>query len=194
MLAILEGFELCLRNTLYRPRDILVLLNEAYATAQRSGRESIIGEDIEKSATQISQNRLNDLLTEYDTVLPGLKQFVAVFVGAPAQAQFGTVTKMLDEIVQRTESEGTATRDFALFNSGSEIFSALYSVGFIGVQDLGTGRVTFCHDGSSSALASIAPDRLTTLHPCYWKALEVSGETPPDSVIICGIGLLEAGP
>ena len=59
-----DGFIRCLRHTLYRPRDILVLLNQAYMNAKRDGRTNIIGKDIEKTAVDISQHRLDDLCKE----------------------------------------------------------------------------------------------------------------------------------
>ena len=42
-----EGFESCLHHTLYRPRDILNLLNEAYANAARDNRTEVVGGDVE---------------------------------------------------------------------------------------------------------------------------------------------------
>lgn len=179
-----EGFEQCLRYTLYRPRDILVLLNDAFINAQKAGRESIVGEDVEKSALRISAIRLDDLLKEYEVVLPGLKDFVSVFRGQPAQLTLGKAVELLDESVSVREGAGTTTGDFALFNSGQEIVNALVSVGFIGVQESATGRYTFCHDGSAATLSLGEKERKATIHPCYWKALDVAGEAPPEEVMV----------
>lgn len=60
-----DGFEICLRHTLYRPRDILVLLNAAYRVAGWDLRDSIILSDTDTSAHQISNDRLGDLQKEY---------------------------------------------------------------------------------------------------------------------------------
>lgn len=94
-----DGFEHCLRHTLYRPRDILVLLNEAYMSVLRDKREEIVGSDVEGTAKQISQNRLEDLMKEYERVLPGLKLFVSLFEGGRAQESVGAVADRLDEVV-----------------------------------------------------------------------------------------------
>jgi len=45
-----EGFRRCLRLTLYRPRDLLVLLNNAFYHASQPGRSVLHEEDIESSA------------------------------------------------------------------------------------------------------------------------------------------------
>src|SRR5262249_182054 len=66
-----EGFAKCLRFTLYRPRDIVVLLNHAFLRAQRDKRNEIVDRDVEKAGVEISQHRLDDLCKEYDGVLPG---------------------------------------------------------------------------------------------------------------------------
>lgn len=179
-----EGFIQCLHHTLYRPRDILVLLNDAYLEAARQGREAIVDTDVESTAIGISQHRLDDLLKEYEIVLPGLKLFVSCFRARPTQDRFGNIVSLLEDAASRVDFSDVAARDFALFNSGSEIFSALYSVGFIGIRDPATAAFAFCHDGSATTLASVEPDRLVTVHPCYWKALDLSGELPPEDVVV----------
>jgi hypothetical protein len=179
-----DGFLRCLHHTLYRPRDVIVLLNDAYANATREHRYGIVEDDVEQSARQISQHRLEDLLKEYETVFPGLTLFVDQFKGRPAQEPIASVRSILDEAVAGADYENPAARDFGIFNSGSEIFSALYSVGFLGVQEAGGVGFTFCHDGAQSTLGSVEATRLVTVHPCYWKALDLQGDTPPEEVMI----------
>ena len=67
-----EGFRQVLRLTLYRPRDVLSLLNQAFYRAAGVGRGEIVLEDLESTATEISNNRLNDLVKEYREIIPGL--------------------------------------------------------------------------------------------------------------------------
>src|SRR5687768_4156947 len=54
------------------------------------------------------------------------------------------------------------------------MFSALYSVGFVGLKDDTSGNYMFCHDGTMAALVTIAGSRNTLVHPCYWKALDIA--------------------
>lgn len=168
-----EGFASCLRLTLYRPRDILVLLNEAYVNATREGRDTVIEKDIQTSATSISQHRLEDLCKEYDKVLPGLKLFISAFRGLPAEQSFQDVVERLQYVADNNDYSSAETREIVLFENGGDMFSALYSVGFIGVRDKVSGNYAFCHDGTMSALVTIEGTRETLVHPCYWKALDV---------------------
>jgi hypothetical protein len=179
-----SGFINCLRYTLYRPRDILVLLNEAYLNARRDNREQIVESDIEKSATAISQHRLEDLCKEYDKVLPGLRLFVSAFRGQSAFRSMGQVVDNLEEIAELNNYSESASGDLMLFKNGGEMFSVLYSVGFIGLRDILTGNYAFCHDGTMRALVSIESTRETLVHPCYWKALDVSIEEEPSAVVL----------
>jgi hypothetical protein len=169
---------------LYRPRDILVLLNEAYLNARRDNREQIIESDIEKSATAISQYRLEDLCKEHDQVLPGLRLFVSAFRGQPALRLMGQVVDNLEEVAAMNDYSESASGDLMLFKNGDEMFSVLYSVGFIGLRDVLTGSYAFCHDGTMRALVSIESTRETLVHPCYWKALDVSIEEEPSTVVL----------
>jgi hypothetical protein len=169
-----EGFRACLQYTLYRPRDILTLLNESYQTARRNGRLSIIEEDLNESAVRISKNRLDDLIKEYDAVLPGLKFFVKIFSGGQPFMAIRDALRLLDNGIAQVDYSQSAERDFAIFEESKDIFFALYSVGFLGVKSESTNSFVFCHDGSLSSPEDLIGDRLTSVHPCYWKALNLS--------------------
>lgn len=84
-----NGFDRCLRHTLYRPRDILVLINKAHVLAQRRGDSKLSWTVVEIAAKEISHDRIEDLIKEYDKVLPGIRSFVGVFEGRPAFAPVG---------------------------------------------------------------------------------------------------------
>jgi hypothetical protein len=159
---------------LYRPRDILVLLNQAYLNARRDGREEIVAADVDKTALNISQHRLDDLFKEYDGVLPGLKTFVGAFKRQPVRRAFGAVTDELQSLVVESTYSQPSDRDLTLFDTGGDMFAALYSVGFIGLQDETSQNYTFCHDGTMSTLIAVPANRETLVHPCYWKALDGS--------------------
>jgi hypothetical protein len=179
-----NGFQRCLRHTLYRPRDILVLLNKAYANAARSDRTEIVEADVEMSAQAVSRERLADLIKEYDRVLPGLSLFIRAFEAGSAFGKIGDVIRLLDEASSNTTFQEIGSADFALFSSGKDILSALFSVGFIGSREQsGTGYI-FCHDGSSSELDPSRVEVETVIHPCYWSALNLANDTPLQEIAI----------
>ena len=56
-----DGFRKCLKHTLYQPRDLLALLNNAYYHAFSQNRDQIVYSDVESVAKEISRHRLEDL-------------------------------------------------------------------------------------------------------------------------------------
>ena len=184
-LAGRDGFEKCLKHTLYRPRDVLVLFNSANDVAARRGYGSIGQAAIDGAATRISEDRLSDLLKEYDTVLPGLRPFVKAFDRRSAISSLEDVASHLDAAIVEGAYDDEASSDFALFGTGKQVVAALYGVGFLGFEDpLVEGQYTFCHDGSRSDTERYEGSRQVVIHPCYWRALEVDADEPQSEILI----------
>lgn len=179
-----EGFNRCLQQTLYRPRDALVLFNRANEIARRGGTSSICAADVDSAAKRISIERLDDLHKEYDKVLPGVKLFTELFRSLPAKGTVGGVLSILDAAFTPEQASLLETGDFALLGSASQVFSVLYSIGFLGVHDQTFGRYIFCHDGANSDVLATPRDVQTVVHPCFWKALEVQGDAQPEEVMV----------
>lgn len=171
-----DGFAACLQNTLYRPRDALALLNRAHQTAARAERNQIIDTDIDAAALTISSERLSDLAKEYHDVFPGLRLFINVFRGSKALWSFDELINYLEGVLEEQTYDVAAAQDFAVLNSGFEIFLALYSVGFFGVRAEGETSFVFCHDGATSEMHDSSTVSAVALHPCYWRALGVTEE------------------
>jgi hypothetical protein len=179
-----DGFRSCLSYTLFRPRDIIVLLNTTFTHVTRSGRHEIVKEDIELSSKQISKNRLNDLLKEYDIVFPGLTLLVDAFKGKPAFQSYSEVVALLELEIYNNKYQEEEASDFALLGSGNEAFFALYSVGFLGLESAETSALQFCHDGSPAQIDAIKSDQRSCVHPCYWKALSIQSELIEENILI----------
>jgi hypothetical protein len=167
-----EGFRKCLRLTLYRPRDILALLNDAFLVAARDKRDQIVEADVNQTAQQISRNRLGDLHKEYSAILPGLKVYTSRFSEAHPEMTLGEAYSLIDQGVGPLQEDEAAAQTFILLDSPADIGAALYSVGFLGVRDETTGAVAFCHDGRTLDRPLRETDRVM-IHPCYWMALSI---------------------
>ena len=184
-LAGRTGFDKCLQHTLYRPRDVLVLLNSANDVAARRGDHSIGQAALDGAATRISEDRLSDLLKEYDSVLPGLRSFVKAFDRRPAISPLEGIVSHLDFVIEEGAYEDETSSDFALFGTGRQVMSALYGVGFLGFENLLVKeQYTFCHDGSRSDTERYEGSRKVIVHPCYWRALELGANEPDSDLLI----------
>ncbi|WP_147439299.1 P-loop ATPase, Sll1717 family [Corallococcus sp. CA049B] len=180
----MDGFRRCLKLTLYRPRDLISLLNSAHQAAVLAERDSIIDDDIQKAATAISEQRLHDLYKEYQDVLPGMRMFAESFRGGLAKQTFSAVKKTLQDVVDTGVSTGVIARDFALLATGADALNALYSVGFLGIQDEPGDTVTFCHDGSNMDVQGVSDTQVAVIHPCFWRALNLTADLPQEEVLI----------
>ncbi|TAL93379.1 MAG: ATP-binding protein [Paraburkholderia sp.] len=169
-----DGFKHCLQFTLYRPRDLLSLLNEAFYSASRQSRSTAVFSDLEFAAKSISVARLEDLWKEYQKVFPSIQIMSNAFADGEPEFEVGTATQTLSSVIEKlSENESQAIlRDVRLLEP-SGILQGLYSVGFLGVHEVTAGAFTFCHDGRTPDVAFENRARLL-IHPCYWLGLNLS--------------------
>jgi hypothetical protein len=170
-----EGFRKCLQFTLYRPRDLLSLLNQAFYNAGRENRDTIILKDVEKTAKTISGNRLDDLKKEYSSIFPSLPIAVSAFENGGPELNYSEAIAVLDGMPSAIKTAGAgaiAEQDFAILKSDG-VIRALYSVGFVGTHDENSNTFTFCHDGRQPDREFTIQDRIL-IHPCYWIALNLT--------------------
>ena len=167
-----EGFQFCLQKTLYRPRDILELLNTARHLAALRRRSNLIKEDINDAARDIAQIRLGDLYKEYEEVFAGLTSYVRAFSGRPAIDTLKNVLLLIEE--NRPILPEAAQKSYSKLGSASAVVLALFGVGFLGFALTGMG-FQFCHDGADRAPADLPPETKVAVHPCYSRALDIIG-------------------
>ncbi len=176
-----DGFHRCLRLTLYRPRDLLVLLNNAFYHARSHDRDIIVNEDIEVAARQISCTRLDDLKKEYSEVIPGIAHLLSLFANNKPELSLEQVTSLIDSN-QFDEKLGPAEgQTLAIIKSPAEIIHTLFSVGFLGVWNCTTSSYVFCHDGKDPDFAVDSSSKVL-IHPCYWIALNIEDRPLPTEV------------
>lgn len=168
-----DGFRHALRLTLYRPRDILVLLNNAFLNSASQGRNEIILEDIDSSAKSISENRLYDLEKEYDSIFPALRLFTSAFSSGPSKYSVDDANIKINNILKRDDYEIKIQRDLAIFESPNQVLQRLYGIGFLGLYDDKSTSFVFCHDGREPS-KNVNKDTEILIHPCYWLALNLT--------------------
>lgn len=170
-----DGFQKCLQFTLYRPRDLLSLLNQAFFYAAREERSKIIFRDVEKTAKTISNTRLNDLKKEYSSIIPSVSVAVSLFEHGSPEMTYGDAITLLDGMqaaLSAANSDAAALQDYAILKNDG-LLRALYSVGFVGTHDENSNTYSFCHDGRQPDREFVSKDRIL-VHPCYWIALNLS--------------------
>jgi hypothetical protein len=168
-----SGFRQCLQLTLYRPRDLISLLNSTFYHALSQGRTAIVDEDVEETAKEISQTRLDDLFKEYKYVLPSLEPLVNCFVNASPERSYLDACALIQTVLKTDKHPPLQQQDLAIIKSPEQAIRALYSVGFLGLQRPSGASFIFCHDGNSPAV-EFTKDTKLLIHPCYWMALNLT--------------------
>ncbi|WP_262927309.1 P-loop ATPase, Sll1717 family [Phytohalomonas tamaricis] len=168
-----EGFRTALKLTLYRPRDILVLLNEAFLRANSHNRQEIILDDIEVTAKSISINRLSDLHKEYEYIFPSLEEFTSAFYGSTSEVSVSSAIGKVNLILGKDEFEKEKQQDIFIIGNPKEVLQRLYSIGFLGIYNDQSASFVFCHDGKDPDRDFEDSARLL-IHPCYWLALSTT--------------------
>ena len=177
-----DGFLKCLQHTLYRPRDLLALLNQAFYHASKNAQLKIVGDNVEVAARMISRTRLDDLRKEYEAILPGLPSYLAAFHGREPDLTVDVTLGLLTATMEAGSLDSRIQQEFYILKDPWDVLRALYSIGFLGVQDKSAGAFVFCHDGRAPDRKLTTPDRVL-IHPCYWMALNcVHGEMEQDQV------------
>lgn len=167
------GFHHCLRLTLFRPRDLLLLLNDAFRISSPKANHSIDQADIDGAAVSISESRAADLVKEYSAHLPGLDKLVRSFTSGSPSFSFVDAKSLVEKVIEREYDDPRVIQQFELFADASEALRALYSVGFVGIKEVDSNNYVFCHDGRKPDRDFSIADRLM-VHPCYWMALNLS--------------------
>lgn len=168
-----DGFRLCLRLTLYRPRDLLLLMNEAFRRAGRIESRQISEKEISGSAKSISESRLADLDKEYGKHFPGLDILISRFNNAKPEWTISDIDRLLAPLFTDEELPGPVIQHFRILSDAKSIVRDLFSIGFLGLSDSATGNFVFCHDGRSPE-KQFSDDLRVLVHPCYWMALNFS--------------------
>lgn len=169
-----DGFRKCLQFTLYRPRDLLSLLNQAFYQAGREERQTIVLKDVEQTARTISETRLEDLKKEYASIFPSIGRATHCFSDSAPELTCESALSKLDELAPASAwaNDSLGHQDYLILRSEG-LLRALYGVGFIGTHDASSDTFTFCHDGRNPDKDLRPSDRIL-VHPCYWISLNMT--------------------
>ena len=170
-----EGFTKCLKRTLYRPRDILGLIQATLERAERSGSSKISLADVQRSAKEISENRLRDLFKEYTMMLPLLPAYAEVWRSGSVQRRVESLKGSIEARLETTRSSSQERQEWLVFRKDtSAALKQQYGVGLVGIQDRRTGAYSFCQDGRPRMEEIFDSDQVM-LHPAYWHGLDANG-------------------
>lgn len=176
-----------LERTFYRPRDIIVFVNDCLELC--SGRPDISASIIKEAESTYSSERLQSLANEWNIVLPDLMHTSRLLFGLPSRFDVSVITEeylhgKFEEIALSLchDSLDPVTKMlFGLYSNASTnfdsvrnyIFREFYAVGLIGVKSGPTDTTSWTRLNNNSRLAAgqIRPSSSVHIHPMFYRAL-----------------------
>lgn len=179
-----------LDRTFYRPRDIIVFINECLVLAE--GRANISATIIKDAEAKYSTGRLQSLANEWSLILPNLLQTSKLFYGQSEHMEVSEITQFfLEEKFGELASE---IRDInadpiskaldTLFtengNFGSVrnfVLRQFYGTGLIGIKASATDPVSWARTAGQARLnaGDIKNSSIIYIHPMFHRALAIRG-------------------
>ena len=96
-------------------------MNNAFLHAKGQERNEIILEDIDHSSKTISENRLNDLHKEYDTIFPSLDLFTKSFSGLSPNLTYENSSQVIQPFLKIDNHNANKQRDIVIFESPLQV-------------------------------------------------------------------------
>jgi hypothetical protein len=178
-----------LERTFYRPRDIIVFLNECLELSP--GRPNVSAAIIKEAEYHYSVERLQSLANEWKNILPDLMHTARLLFGSKDHFETSVITEdylrnKFEEIALtiNNDSQDLVTRSlFSLYESGNTNFESVrnfilrefYFIGLIGVKTGPTDSVNWAraHHLARLSAGQIRPSSSIYIHPMFYRALGI---------------------
>lgn len=80
---------------------------------------------MEATAQLISQNRLDDLVKEYSSILPGLRQYLSLLQGRRPERDVGEITAEIEEMLVRGSGDTIVQQDSFIMEDAKPVIRGL---------------------------------------------------------------------
>ncbi|MDP3331923.1 MAG: hypothetical protein Q8Q40_10885 [Methylococcaceae bacterium] len=184
-----DTFDYMLERTFFRPRDIIVFLNECLELC--AGRPKISVTIIKEAENNYSYERLQSLSNEWNTILPDLMHTSRLFFGFKDHFEVKIITQdflqeKFEEIAfsLNERSPDPITKSlYSLYTSKNTNFESIrnyilrefYAIGLIGIKTGPTDSISWTRTNNLSRLSAgqIRPSSTIYIHPMFYRALGV---------------------
>jgi hypothetical protein len=182
-----ETFDYMLERTFFRPRDIIVFVNECLELC--AGRPKISASIIKEAESNYSSERLQSLSNEWNTILPDLMYTSQLLFSLNDHFKVSLITQVFletkfEEIVISLyeDSEDPITKIlfsmYAAKNANFEsvrnyILREFYAVGLISIKTGPTASISWTRLNNPPRLnaGQIKPSSTVYIHPMFYRAL-----------------------
>jgi predicted phosphodiesterase len=168
------------RRTQFKPREIILFCRYSVDAANRHHAQKVRASDILEAERRYSENRLKDLLNEYQDSLPELRSIIDLFVGKKQVESIEEFLRLLEEFVSSGRYLQLAPRLSLIYPTREGIFEVLLGVGFVGVRLHNSDSFLFKYYGEQGNVFKEILEILdVSIHPAFEQALGlIQGHAP----------------
>lgn len=184
-----DTFDYILERTFYRPRDLIVFINECLELV--SDRPQISASLIKEAEFNYSSERLQSLSNEWHKLLPDLSHTTQLLYGLKNHFEVNKITQTylqekFEEIalLLNKESSDLITKSlFSLYVDKNANFEAVrnfilrefYAVGLIGIKTSATDSISWTRLNTLSRISAgqIRPNSVVHIHPMFYRTLGI---------------------
>jgi hypothetical protein len=183
-----DTFEYMLKRTFFRPRDIIMFVNECLELC--ADKPKITAGIIKSAEGNYSIERLQSLSYEWKTLLPDLEHTSRLIFGMSERFEVSLITQdylqeKFEEIAYNLDSQSADPVTKILYglysdkggnfeSARSYILREFYSVGLVGIKTGPTDAFSWTQINNSRIVAGqIRPSSMVAIHPMFHRALGV---------------------
>lgn len=161
-----------LRRTQFKPREVILFCKYSVDAANRHHAQRVREVDVLEAERRYSENRLKDLLNEYQDSLPELRPVLNLFVGKKQIESVDEFLLLLEEFIVSGKYLELAPKLSLSYPTKEGIFDLLLGIGFVGVRLRDSNAFLFKYYGEQgNVFKEIGDIQEVSVHPAFEQAL-----------------------
>lgn len=173
-------------RTQAKPRELILFCRYALDSAIAARETRVTARSIREAERRYSDNRLRDLINEYQDAIPELRGVIDVFLGEVTDVPLDELFRRLSEFMA-SGRYGSVAPQLSLTHPNPEaLLDLLLGLGFVGVRLKDSKEFVFKYYGEQgNAFSSLDQIERVAIHPAFHSALGVKkplGSVAPISV------------
>jgi hypothetical protein len=172
-----NSFEQMARHSSFKPREIIRLASLCIETSSTKGHKRILESDFSEALIRYSQERIEDLDSDYNYVYTGLAYVINKFYGKSKEFAFESIRAIATELeLERMCKEGKSPIPWrwagCLDSNPNQLAKILMDIGFLQFK---TNRTARPENYEPSKHGELGENTWFAIHPMYGSGLSLLG-------------------
>lgn len=159
-------------RTQSKPRELILFCRYALAAAVAARSPRVTERIVKEAERRYSENRLKDLINEYQDAIPELRSVIDVFLGEVRAFRLDELFLKLSEFMASGRYTSVAPQLSITHPNPESLFDLLLGLGFLGVRLKDSNEFVFKYYGEQgNAFSSLDEIAEIGIHPAFYAAL-----------------------